>query len=151
MKKRQVRIIIKGFGKLPLYAKEKSAGADLYASNAQAIILEPGQRALIPTGVFIELPEDAEAQIRPRSGLAVKNGITVINAPGTIDADYQGEVGVPLINLGQETFVVQRGERIAQMVLNGEGGLFQAEWKEAQDFERESERGEGGFGHTGMK
>ena len=151
MEKRDVRIIIDGFGKLPYYATELSAGADLYAANAQDIILQPMERCIVPTGVYVELPTDAEMQIRPRSGLAVKKGITVINAPGTIDADYQGEVGVPLINLSNETFVVKRGERIAQAVCNGSGGLFQATWKPVEGFQRDSERGAGGYGHTGMK
>ena len=149
MKKREVRIIVSGFGKKPLYATSNSAGADLYAANMSTIFLDPLDRVLVPTGIKIELPEDAEAQIRPRSGLAIKNGVTVLNSPGTIDADYQGEVGVILINLSKERMMINRGDRVAQMVLNGEGGLFQGEFVEVDSFERESERGEGGFGHTG--
>lgn len=149
MKKRQVNIILKGFGKLPLYATEHAAGADLYSANAQDIVLQPMERKIIPTGVFIELPIDAEAQIRPRSGLSAKKGIVAIL--GTIDSDYQGEVGIIVINLSNEPFIIERGERLAQMVCNGDGGLFQADWHQVRDFSRESERGAGGFGHTGTK
>lgn len=149
MKKRQVNIILKGFGKLPLYDTEHAAGADLYSANAQNIVLQPMERKIIPTGVFIELPIDAEAQIRPRSGLSAKKGIVAIL--GTIDSDYQGEVGIIIINLSNEPFVIERGERLAQMVCNGDGGLFQADWNQVEDFSRESERGTGGFGHSGMK
>lgn len=149
MKKRQVNIILKGFGKLPLYATEHAAGADLYSANAQDIVLQPMERKIIPTGVFIELPIDAEAQIRPRSGLSAKKGIVAIL--GTIDSDYQGEVGIIIINLSNEPFIIERGERLAQMVCNGDGGLFQADWNQVEDFSRESERGTGGFGHSGMK
>lgn len=149
MKKRQVNIILKGFGKLPLYATEHAAGADLYSANAQDIVLQPMERKIIPTGVFIELPIDAEAQIRPRSGLSAKKGIVAIL--GTIDSDYQGEVGIIVINLSNEPFIIERGERLAQMVCNGDGGLFQADWNQVSDFSRESERGSGGFGHSGMK
>ena len=149
MKKRQVNIILKGFGKLPLYATEHAAGADLYSANAQDIVLQPMERKIIPTGVFIELPIDAEAQIRPRSGLSAKKGIVAIF--GTIDSDYQGEVGIIVINLSNEPFIIERGERLAQMVCNGDGGLFQADWNQVEDFSRESERGAGGFGHTGTK
>lgn len=149
MKKRQVNIILKGFGKLPLYATEHAAGADLYSANAQDIVLQPMERKIIPTGVFIELPIDAEAQIRPRSGLSAKKGIVAIF--GTINSDYQGEVGIIIINLSNEPFIIERGERLAQMVCNGDGGLFQADWNQVEDFSRESERGTGGFGHSGMK
>lgn len=149
MRKRPVNIIIKGYGKKPLYATSKAAGADLYSANSSDIILLPMERVVVPTGIFLELPEDAEAQIRPRSGLSAKKGIVAIL--GTIDSDYQGEVGIVLINLSNETFVVKRGERLAQMVLNGDGGLFQADWREVSSFERESERGANGFGHTGTK
>jgi dUTP pyrophosphatase len=149
MKKRQVNIILKGFGKLPLYATEHAAGADLYSANVQDIVLQPMERKIIPTGVFIELPIDAEAQIRPRSGLSAKKGIVAIF--GTIDSDYQGEVGIIIINLSNEPFIIERGERLAQMVCNGDGGLFQADWNQVEDFSRESERGTGGFGHSGMK
>lgn len=149
MKKRQVNIILKGFGKLPLYATEHAAGADLYSANAQDIVLQPMERKVIPAGVYMELPIDAEAQIRPRSGLSAKKGIVAIL--GTIDSDYQGEVGIIVINLSNEPFIIERGERLAQMVCNGDGGLFQADWNQVEDFSRESERGEGGFGHTGTK
>lgn len=149
MEKRQVNIILKGFGKLPLYATEHAAGADLYSANAQDIVLQPMERKIIPTGVFIELPIDAEAQIRPRSGLSAKKGIVAIL--GTIDSDYQGEVGIIVINLSNEPFIIERGERLAQMVCNGDGGLFQADWHQVGDFSRESERGAGSFGHTGTK
>jgi dUTP pyrophosphatase len=149
MKQRKVNIIIKGYGKKPLYATSHSAGADLYSANASDIVLQPMERKIIPTGLFLELPIDAEAQIRPRSGLSAKKGIVAIL--GTIDADYQGEVGIIVINLSDEAFVIERGERLAQMVLNGEGGLFQGDWVEVEEFSRESERGAGGFGHTGTK
>ena len=149
MKKRQVNIILKGYGKLPVYATEHAAGADLYSANAANIIIYPNERKIIPTGVFIELPIDAEAQIRPRSGLSAKKGIVAIL--GTIDSDYQGEVGIIVINLSNEPFIIERGERLAQMVCNGDGGLFQADWHQVRDFSRESERGAGGFGHTGTK
>lgn len=148
MKKRKVNIILKKEeAKLPIYATERSAGADLY--SVDDIVLEPMQRALVHTGIHIELPIDAEAQVRSRSGLSLKKGIVAIL--GTIDADYQGEVGVIIINLSNEPFAIKKGERIAQMVMNGDGGLFQAEWNQVESFERQSERGEGGFGHTGVK
>lgn len=149
MEKRQVDIILKGYGKIPFYATERAAGADLYSANASDIILQPMERKVIPTGIRIELPEDAEAQIRPRSGLSAKEGIVAIL--GTIDADYQGEVGIIIINLSSEPFVIKRGERLAQMVCNGCGGLFQAEWNQVTEFTRDSTRGENGFGHTGTK
>jgi len=130
---------------LPAYETTSSAGLDLRANIEQEIILEPLQRALIPTGLFIELPIGFEAQVRPRSGLAFKKGVTVLNSPGTIDADYRGEIKVILVNLSNETFIVQDGERIAQMIISAHE---KAEWIEADDLE-ESERGDGGFGHTG--
>lgn len=148
MKKREVNIILKGDAKLPIYATERSAGADLYSIDDD-FVLEPMQRALVHTGVYIELPIDAEAQVRSRSGLSLKNGIVAVL--GTVDADYQGEVGAIIINLSNESFVIKKGERIAQMVMNGDGGLFQAVWKQVDEFERSSERGAGGFGHTGNK
>jgi dUTP pyrophosphatase len=120
---------------------------DLRANLDQPVLLAPGQRALIPTGLFIELPDGTEAQIRPRSGLAFKHGITVLNSPGTIDADYRGEVGVLLINLGQEPFEVKDGERIAQMVISR---CLRIELEEVPDL-RATSRGEGGFGHTGTR
>lgn len=131
---------------LPEYATTQSAGVDLRANLSEPVTLPPMGRALIPTGLFLQLPEGWEAQVRPRSGLAIKKGITVLNSPGTIDADYRGEVCVVLINLSGEDFVVQDGDRIAQMVFSRfEKGEFQE--VEALD---ETERGAGGFGHTGV-
>jgi len=130
---------------LPAYATEHSAGMDLQAAVAADIILPPGGRALVPTGLAIALPEGYEAQIRPRSGLAAKNGVTVLNAPGTIDADYRGEIGVVLINHGSEAFAVTRGMRIAQMVIARHA---QARWQEVADLSQTA-RGAGGFGSTG--
>jgi len=131
---------------LPAYATASSAGVDLMAAVAADVVLPPGGRALIPTGIAIALPDGVEAQVRPRSGLALKHGITVLNAPGTIDADYRGEVGVILINLAQAPFTIRRGERIAQMVVAPCG---QAQWHTV-DALPESMRGDGGFGSTGM-
>ncbi len=132
---------------LPAYGTPGSAGLDLRAAVAEdaPVTLEPGQRALIPTGLAIAVPEGHEAQIRPRSGLAVKHGVTCLNTPGTIDSDYRGEVQVILINLGQEPFVVRRGERIAQMVVAAYARL---EWEEAASLD-DTARGAGGFGSTG--
>jgi dUTP pyrophosphatase len=130
---------------LPSYATDHSAGLDLRANLDAPIILAPGQRALIPTGLFLELPEGTEAQVRPRSGLAFKHGVTVLNSPGTIDADYRGEVGVLLINHGHEPFTVNDGERIAQLVV---ARYIRVSFAEVPDL-RASERGAGGFGHTG--
>ena len=143
----EVRIINKSKHPLPQYATEHSAGMDLRANLIASITLAPGQRALIPTGLFLELPEGTEAQVRPRSGLAFKHGITVLNAPGTIDADYRGEVGVLLVNLGTESFEVKDGERIAQLVVAKYTRITLAE----TDDLRASERGAGGFGHTGTR
>lgn len=140
-----VRIVNKGRHPLPQYATPHSAGLDLRANLDRSVILEPGQRALIPTGLFLELPEGTEAQVRPRSGLAFKHGLTVLNSPGTIDADYRGEVGVLLVNLGQQTFEVRDGERIAQLVV---ARYEQVAFAEVTDLAL-SERGAGGFGHTG--
>ena len=142
----KVKIINKGHQQLPAYATPQSAGMDLRANIDAAITLKPMERKLIPTGLFMALPEGYEAQVRPRSGLALKHGITVLNSPGTIDADYRGEVGVILINLSQEDFIINDGERIAQMVIARH---------ETADFEQvevldETERGEGGYGHTGI-
>lgn len=141
----KVKIINKGHQQLPAYATPQSAGMDLRANIDVAITLKPMERKLIPTGLFMALPEGYEAQVRPRSGLALKHGITVLNSPGTIDADYRGEVGVILINLSQEDFIINDGERIAQMVIARH---------ETADFEQvevldDTERGEGGYGHTG--
>lgn len=140
-----IRIVNRGKHPLPTYATAHSAGLDLRAHLERPVILEPGQRALISTGLYLELPEGTEAQVRPRSGLAFKHGVTVLNSPGTIDADYRGEVGVLLINHGQEAFEVRDGERIAQLVV---ARYVRAEWQEVADL-AVSERGAGGFGHTG--
>lgn len=140
-----VKIINKSSNPLPEYATPHAAGMDLRANLDEAITLRPGERILVPTGLFIELPEGHEAQIRPRSGLAIKHGITCLNTPGTIDADYRGEIKVILINLGQEAFVINHGERICQMVIT--------EYTKVQllpvDELGETLRGDGGFGHTG--
>lgn len=130
---------------LPAYATPESAGCDLLAAIDGEITLPPSQRALIPTGLKMMLPDGYEAQVRPRSGLALKHGITVLNTPGTIDADYRGEVGVILINLGQENFTVTRGMRIAQMII---APVTQTQWQEVTELNGTS-RGEGGFGSTG--
>lgn len=130
---------------LPRYMTEQSAGMDLAAAVAAPVILAPGERALVPTGLFLELPPGVEAQVRPRSGLALRHGITCLNSPGTIDADYRGEVGVILINHGQEPFTIHRGDRIAQLVL---ARVVQARLEPVLELS-ETERGAGGFGHTG--
>ncbi|MCQ2196145.1 MAG: dUTP diphosphatase [Bacteroidaceae bacterium] len=143
----KVKIINESHHPLPQYATEQSAGVDLRANLDEPITLQPLQRALVPTGLRIALPAGFEAQVRPRSGLALKHGITVLNTPGTIDADYRGLIGVILINLGQEPFVIQDGERIAQMVI---AQHEQAEWELAETLD-ETERGDGGFGHSGRK
>lgn len=132
---------------LPAYSTEMSAGMDIRASLNEPVILKPLERKLIPTGLFIELPKGYEAQIRPRSGLALKKGITVLNTPGTIDADYRGEIGIILVNLSQEDFVVENGERICQMVVAAHENV---EWKLVEELV-ETGRGSGGFGHTGKK
>jgi dUTP pyrophosphatase len=131
---------------LPEYETAFSAGMDLRANLNEPVPLKPLQRALIPTGLFIELPEGYEAQIRPRSGLAIRNGISLVNSPGTIDADYRGEIRIILINLSDEDFLVQDGERIAQMII---ARHEQAEWIEVTELNK-TERGEGGFGHSGI-
>lgn len=132
---------------LPSYATALSAGMDLRAHLDASLTLQPGQRCLVPTGLYLALPEGYEAQVRPRSGLAVKHGITVINSPGTIDADYRGEICVPLINLGDAPFVIADGERIAQMVV---ARYERVEWQVVEQLSV-TERGEGGFGHSGTK
>ena len=142
-----VKIVNKSRHQLPTYATVGSAGMDLKANTSEPITLKPMDRYLFPTGIYIQLPEGYEAHIRPRSGLAVKYGITVTNAPGTVDADYTGEVGVSLINLSNETFVIQPGERIAQMVI---AKYEKITWNEVTTLD-ETERGSGGFGSTGMK
>ena len=141
----QVRVVCKSKHPLPSYATPHSAGMDLRANLDASITLAPGERALVKTGLFLELPEGTEAQVRPRSGLAFKHGVTVLNAPGTIDADYRGEVGVLLINHGQQPFEVKDGERIAQLVI---ARYERVTFAEVADL-APSERGEGGFGHTG--
>lgn len=141
----KVNIINKSKHSLPAYETNLSAGMDLRANLSEPIILQPMQRALIPTGLYIELPSGTEAQIRPRSGLAFKNGITVLNSPGTIDADYRGEIKVLLINLSQEAFEIKDSERIAQMVVSKHETV---EWQLVETL-NETKRGEGGFGHTG--
>lgn len=143
----QIPIINKSKHALPTYATELSAGMDLRANIAEPITLKPLERRLIPTGIHIALPKGYEAQIRPRSGLAIKKGITVLNTPGTIDADYRGEICVILVNLSSENFVVEDGERICQMII---AKHEVAEWQEVTALD-ETERGEGGFGHTGKK
>ena len=143
----QIKVVNKGHQRLPAYATPQSAGMDLRANLDAPIVLRPMQRCLIPTGLHIALPEGYEAQVRPRSGLALKHGITVLNTPGTIDADYRGEVGVLLINFSDTVFVVNDGERIAQMVI---ARHEQGEWVEVAVLDS-TERGEGGYGHTGVK
>ena len=143
----KVQVINKSKHSLPQYATSLSAGMDLRANLDAPIVLKPLQRCLVPTGIYMALPEGYEAQVRPRSGLAIKKGIGVLNSPGTIDADYRGEVCVILVNLSSEDFVIEDGERIAQMVI---ARYEQTEWLEV-DVLDETERGEGGFGHTGKK
>lgn len=143
----KVKVINKSNNPLPEYATPLSAGMDLRAFITEPIILETLDRALIPTGLYIELPEGYEAQVRPRSGLAIKHGITVLNSPGTIDADYRGEICVEIINLSNKPYIIKFGERIAQLVFNK---YEQAEFIEVEELSK-TERGEGGFGHTGNK
>lgn len=143
----KIKVVNTGHQQLPAYATPQSAGMDLRANIDESIVLKPFERRLISTGLHIALPAGFEAQIRPRSGLALKHGITVLNSPGTVDADYRGEVMVLLINLSQEEFVINDGERVAQMVIaRHEQGLM--ELVEELD---ETERGTGGYGHTGVK
>lgn len=143
----KVKIVNKSKFELPSYATLNSAGMDLRANIDEDVILKPLERVLVHTGIFISLPPKHEAQIRPRSGLALKKGITVLNSPGTIDSDYTGEIGVILINLSNEQFIVKRGERVAQMVI---AKYETVEWEEVETLEQ-TERGDGGFGHTGTK
>ncbi|HXB11492.1 MAG TPA: dUTP diphosphatase [Bacteroidia bacterium] len=143
----KIKIINKSKHPLPHYATVASAGFDARANIDTPLVLKPLERILVPTGLFIELPIGSEAQVRPRSGLAFKNGITVLNSPGTIDADYRGEIKVILVNLSQEEFVINDGERIAQVVI---AKHEQAEWVEVEQL-MDTERGSGGFGHTGKK
>lgn len=141
----KVRIVNRSAYPTPSYATEKSAGMDLKADISEPITLKPLERAMVPTGIYIALPDGTEAQVRPRSGLAAKFGISVLNAPGTIDADYRGEVKVILVNLSNEPFTVNPGERIAQMVV---ARYEKVEWDEVEVLD-DTERGEGGFGSTG--
>lgn len=144
--KTKVEIINRSKHQLPAYETLLSAGMDLRANIDESIVLQPLQRALVPTGLFMALPEGYEAQVRPRSGLAIKKGITVLNSPGTVDADYRGEVCVILVNLSNEPFTVTDGERIAQMVI---ARHEQVEWVAVEQL-NDTERGTGGFGHTGV-
>ena len=143
----KIKVVNRGHQQLPAYATPQSAGMDLRANLDEPLTLHPFDRKLVKTGLFIALPEGYEAQVRPRSGLALKHGITVLNTPGTIDADYRGEVGVLLINLSQEDFVIEDGERIAQMVI---ARHEQGEFVVVEELD-ETERGAGGYGHTGVK
>ncbi|MBO7247258.1 MAG: dUTP diphosphatase [Bacteroidaceae bacterium] len=142
----KIQIINRSHHPLPEYATELSAGMDLRANLDEPIVLKPMQRCIVPTGLYMALPAGFEAQVRPRSGLAIKKGITVLNSPGTIDADYRGEVGVILINLSQDDFTITDGERIAQMVI---ARHEQVEWSQVEVLD-ETERGAGGFGHSGI-
>lgn len=143
----KIQVVNRGHQPLPAYATAQSAGMDLRANIEEPIVLHPMERKLIPTGLFIALPPGYEAQVRPRSGLALKKGITVLNSPGTIDADYRGEVGVLLINLSAEEFTINDGERIAQMII---ARHEQGQFVEVENLD-ETERGTGGYGHTGVK
>lgn len=143
----EVKIVNKSKHPLPSYATELSAGMDLRANISEDIVLKPLQRVLVPTGLYISLPGGFEAQIRPRSGLALKSGITLLNTPGTIDADYRGEIGVIMVNLSDKDFVIKDGERIAQMVI---ARYESVQWNEVSELDA-TERGEGGFGHSGVK
>lgn len=147
LKHMKIRIVNKSKHELPQYATLLSAGLDLRANIDSPVILGPMERCLVPTGLFMALPAGYEAQVRPRSGLALKRGITVLNSPGTIDADYRGEVCIVLVNLSAEPFTIEDGERVAQMVI---ARHEQAEWEVTEVLD-ETERGEGGFGHSGRK
>ena len=143
----KIQVVNRGHQPLPSYATSQSAGLDVRANLTEPIELKSLERKLIPTGLHIALPAGYEAQVRPRSGLALKHGVTVLNSPGTVDADYRGEIGIVLVNLSSETFVINDGERIAQMII---ARHEQAEFVEV-DVLDETERGEGGYGHTGVK
>lgn len=143
----KIKIVNKSHHALPSYETIQSAGMDLRAFLNEPVLLKPLERSLIPTGLFIELPVGFEAQIRPRSGLAIKKGISLVNTPGTIDADYRGEIKIILINLSSEQFLVEDGERIAQMIISKHES---AEWIEVEELNK-TERGEGGFGHSGTQ
>ena len=142
-----MKVVNKSGNELPRYSTPDSAGMDLRASLSEPVTLAPMQRALIPTGIYIALPQGYECQIRPRSGLALKHGVTVLNSPGTIDADYRGEIGVILVNLSDKPFVVNNGERICQMVV---ARYDRVAWQQVETLD-ETERGAGGFGHTGVE
>ena len=141
----KIKIINKSHHPMPAYATPQSAGMDIRANLTEPVELKPFERKLIPTGLYIALPEGYEAQLRPRSGLALKHGLTLLNAPGTIDADYRGEIGVILVNLSAEPFTIADGERICQMVITTHAHV---EWEAVETLD-ETERGAGGFGHTG--
>ena len=141
----KIRIVNKSRHTLPEYSTEFSAGMDLKANIDKEVILLPLERALIPTGLYVELPAGYEAQIRPRSGLALKRGISILNTPGTIDADYRGEIGIILVNLSNETFIIKDGDRICQMIISKHEHIS---WNEVE-FLTDTDRGTGGFGHTG--
>lgn len=143
----KIKIVNRGSQQLPAYATPESAGMDLRANVADPVVLRPLERRIIPTGLYMELPPGYEAQVRPRSGLAFKHGVTVLNSPGTIDSDYRGELGVLLVNLSNEDFTIQAGERIAQMVI---ARHEQGEFVEVEELD-DTERGAGGYGHTGVK
>ena len=143
----KIKVVNKSKHPLPHYATAQSAGMDLRANLDESVILKPLERTLVKTGIFMELPTGYEAQVRPRSGLAFKKGVTVLNTPGSIDADYRGEVGVILVNLSNEDFVIEDGERVAQMVI---AKHEQPSWEEVEEL-IETERGTGGFGSTGLK
>ncbi len=142
----KIKVVNKSLNGLPEYGTVHAAGMDLRANLVKEIIIKPFERKLIPTGLFIELPVGFEAQIRPRSGLALKRGITVLNSPGTIDADYRGEIQVILVNLSMDDFVIEHGERIAQMIVASHEMIT---WEQVENLE-DTARGEGGFGHTGI-
>jgi dUTP pyrophosphatase len=146
MERIKVKIINKSHHSMPEYATPESAGMDVRAFLKEPVVLKPLERALIPTGLYLQLPAGHECQIRPRSGLALKHGITLVNTPGTVDADYRGEIGVILINLSNEAFTVNDGERICQMVITN---YTHVEWEAVERLD-ETERGDGGFGHTGV-
>ncbi|MDR0419752.1 MAG: dUTP diphosphatase [Prevotellaceae bacterium] len=143
----EIKVVNKSAFELPAYATILSAGLDMKANIEKEIVIKPLERVLVPTGIFIELPDGYEAQIRPRSGLASKFGITVSNAPGTIDPDYRGEVKISIVNISEDDFVLKSGERVAQMVI---AKFERITWKEVNELS-ETERGDGGFGHTGTK
>lgn len=142
----KVKIVNRSKHALPEYSTEFSAGMDIKADIDNDIILKSLERVLVPTGLYMELPKGYEAQIRPRSGLAIKNGISIVNSPGTIDADYRGEIGIILINLSKEDFIIKDGDRICQMIISKHEMI---KWEETENLEK-SKRGKGGFGHTGI-